>query len=179
MAEIKVKYRHLGKRALYLILLQKTQVSFIFLLIGLGIAFFHADTKDLSDTLSYVQIGFIALFFSSFFIGLLAGWIQYASYKFALDENAIKIEQGIITKKEIAIPYRQIQSVNIERRFLDRINGVSHLYILSGGEDDNKKDGSESEGILWLIDAKEAVALRDELMKRANVERVINVEAKY
>ncbi len=108
-----------------------------------------------------------------FFIALLATWLHYKNLKFCLGEDSLKIKRGIFDKEEVAIPYRQIQDVDIERNVSYRMFGVSRLVILTAGNEEEKKPGEdESEGILPALDKDLAEWLQSELLRRANVQKV-------
>ena len=109
---------------------------------------------------------------------LFAAWLEYANFKFCLGEDSLKIKKGILSKEEVAIPYRQIQDVDIERNLSYRIWAVSRLVILTAGyEEEKKSDADESEGILPAIDKDLAEWLQAELLKRANVQKVTEAKA--
>lgn len=93
-------------------------------------------------------------------------------------EDSFKIKRGILSKAENAIPYRQIQNVDIERGLLFQMLGLSRLIILTAGHEDesprNAPIGSdEAEGIIPAIDQKLAEWLQTELLKRADVQKII------
>jgi uncharacterized membrane protein YdbT with pleckstrin-like domain len=67
-------------------------------------------------------------------IGLVAATFQYLSFSYSLDEHSLKVKTGIIDIHEDAIPYRQVQDINIRRNLLYRLFGLSRLIILSGGK---------------------------------------------
>ena len=79
-------------------------------------------------------------------------YLNYANFEFFLDADALKIRQGILSKSETAIPYRQIQNVDIEQDLSDRLWGVARLAILAAGHEEAKEgDKNCSEGILPAI----------------------------
>ncbi len=104
-------------------------------------------------------------------IGMLISWVRYTSITFSTGEYALIIKRGIIDKREISIPYRQIQDVDINRSLSQRMFGVSSLLILTAGE--AQQAGSESEGALSVIDTPLAEALKAELLRRTNVQEVV------
>ena len=61
-----------------------------------------------------------------------------------LDTDALKIKRGILSKEEIAIPYRQIQDVDIEQSISDRMWGVARLAILTAGHEETKQGKTTS-----------------------------------
>ena len=70
-------------------------------------------------------------------------------------EDSFKIKRGILSKTENAIPYRQMQNVDVERSFMFQMLGLSRLIILTAGHEDEKiKTGDEAEGVIPAIDSK-------------------------
>lgn len=74
-----------------------------------------------------------------------------------------------MSKKEVSIPYRQIQNINIEQTFSHKMMRVSKLIILTAGSDNADKVG-ESEGVFEIIDSELALKIREELLKRTNTQ---------
>ncbi len=65
----------------------------------------------------------------------------------------MKIKRGILNKEEVAIPYRQIQDVDIRRDISFQMLGLSRIVILTAGHEDNEKPGDDdTEGILPALD---------------------------
>ena len=96
---------------------------------------------------------------------------------FLMSDDSLKIKRGILNKVENAIPYRQIQNVDIERNFTFQMLGLSRLIILTAGHEDEATKGSnESEGIIPAIDSKLAEWLQTELLKKADIQKTIQVQ---
>lgn len=88
-------------------------------------------------------------------------------------EDSFKIKRGVLNKTENAIPYRQIQNVDIERSLFFQMLGLSRLIILTAGhEDEGVKGSDEAKGIIPAIDKKLAEQLQTELLRRAEVQKV-------
>jgi uncharacterized membrane protein YdbT with pleckstrin-like domain len=121
---------------------------------------------------SYV---FLAFAFITCLVSVLVARYVYRSRGFSLANDAFKIKQGIFTKQEMAIPYRQIQNVEIERTFTQQILGVSKIVIVTAGSDDAKTEFNESKGILNTVDKELASALQEELIKRSDIQRISRV----
>jgi len=128
--------------------------------------------EDFSSVFVDVIIGAILLFVLALGLAFLSGWLKYTNYRFTLGENALQIKRGILRKEEIAIPYRQIQNVDINRGIFDRLIGISRLVILTAGEEDRKERG-ESEGVLPAIEKNRAEKIRQELIDHSNVQKVV------
>lgn len=90
-------------------------------------------------------------------------------------EDSFKIKRGVLDKIETAIPYRQIQNVDVERSFAFQMLGLSRLIILTAGHEDEKAAGDEAEGVIPAIEQKTAEWLQTELLKRADIQKTIQV----
>jgi putative membrane protein len=170
-----IKYQYLGYKTFLLFTLKRSKLFFIFLLLSLT---FSLIGNNLNGNISLVfnKIALIGFWLTLTFLGiaLLSAWLEYINYRFILDENAFKVRRGILRKEEIAIPYRQIQNVNIKRNFIDQVIGVSKLIILTAGrEDKDEAIWTESEGVLPSVNKNLAQKIQDELLRRANVEQVV------
>jgi uncharacterized membrane protein YdbT with pleckstrin-like domain len=108
---------------------------------------------------------------------LLITWFVYSRYKYCLGDNSLKIKRGLLNKEEVSIPYRQIQDVDIKRDLSFQIMGLSRILILTAGHEDERPEGDESEGILPALDSALAEWMQAELLKRANVQKVITEPA--
>ncbi len=173
---IKVFYYYLSKRLLIGVLL--LIVSFIFLsfkgAIVSKIAFLFSVKLALAIISSFIFILFTA---SVILIigGLFMSWMDYISCVFTLDEASFNIRRGIFNKREVSIPYRQIQDINIEQTFNHRMMGVSKLIILTAGNDDKGKEGG-SEGIFEVIDSRVAKDVRKSILQKTSIETVTEVK---
>lgn len=173
-------YHTLGKKTFWIFLLERIHAAAVFLLIAIvlfvlqGQAFltkapFVGNIQPYVGTAAWT---IFALFILVFLVTLLITWFIYKNYKFSLGDDALKIKKGVINKEETAIPYRQIQNVDIERDLSFQMLGLSRIVILTAGEEDTKPGPDESEGILPALDKDLAEWLQAELLKRANVQKV-------
>ncbi len=96
-------------------------------------------------------------------ISFLFSWIKYGSIKFMLDEFAFHIQKGIMAKSDIAIPYRQIRSVNHSQSMNEKMFGIMHLTVQTVSETEDK---DASWGILPILDIQIAMSLEQEILKR-------------
>ena len=142
------QYSRLGKKVFWLFFAQMCPLCIILLLVSI-VAFVMSFQASLASTfLGNIQpyalgaSGIIFfLFLLSLFVTLGSAWISYISYTFMLAEDSLKIKKGILNKTEIAIPYRQVQNVDIERDFMFQMMGLSRLIILTAGHEDEKSEG--------------------------------------
>ena len=178
------EYRRLGKKTFVLFVLDHLKTALIALVAAI-IFFMVSGQSSLATVVSFTNLQHDALivawlaivvFAIALVVDLMDSWLSYLSYQFALQENALMIKSGIIAKKEIAIPYRQIQNVTIEQNIAHRALGMSRIVILTAGhEDATDAKKNESEGILPALDTHLAEMLQAELLKRTSVERVSEV----
>jgi uncharacterized membrane protein YdbT with pleckstrin-like domain len=181
-------YHTLGKKTFAIFLFQRIGPSFVLLLIS--IALFALQGQSFLGQISipnisyYVHLGALAalgLFVLFFLIAFLISWLIYSNYKFSLGDNSLKIKRGIFEKEEVAIPYRQIQDVDIDRDLSFQMLGLSRIVILTAGHEDSPSDPEsargESEGILPALDRDLAEWLQAELLKRTDIQRVVEEPA--
>jgi uncharacterized membrane protein YdbT with pleckstrin-like domain len=170
-----IRYQYLGYKTFLILTFKKSRVFFIFLIISIILSLI-GDNIEGGFASICSKIALVGFFLSliSFGSALLFTWLEYHNYKFLLGENAFKVQRGILHKEEVAIPYRQIQNVNIKRSLFDQIVGLSKLIILTAGHEDREEEiRTESEGILPSIDKDLAQKIQDELLRKANVEQVV------
>jgi len=175
------KYQPLGRKVLWLFFLQISPVAFILLVLS-AFLFVLSSQPFLMDTVfgnmqKYAVEGTLITFLAALLIiigSFIFAWLTYINYLFMMADDSFKIKRGILSKKENAIPYRQIQNVDIERTLLFQILGLSRVIILTAGHEDNAMKGaaSEAEGIIPAIDKKLAEWLQTELLKKADVQKV-------
>jgi putative membrane protein len=178
-------YRTLGRKTLWIFALERMHAAGIFLFLAVALLVVGGEpslTKTPLGNLAHFALlgaGLSAILFVVIFgITFLIAWLIYTNYRFALGENSLKIKRGVIGKEEMAIPYRQIQDVDINRDLSFRIWGLSKLIILTAGREDAAVGGrsgrsDESEGYLPALDKDLAEWLQHELLTRANVQRVV------
>ena len=172
----KSEYQTLGKKVFWLFFLQTSPAAFIFLLISIITFVISFQSFVTSSMQKYALIATLITFILALIsaaISLVIAWMTFTNYVFSMAEDSFKIKRGIFNKTENAIPYRQIQNVDIERGVAFQLIGLSRLIILTAGhEDENSKAGDEAEGIIPAIDQKLAELLQIELLKRADIQKI-------
>jgi uncharacterized membrane protein YdbT with pleckstrin-like domain len=96
--------------------------------------------------------------------------LKYNNYFYSLSDSFLLIEWGILTKKQVSIPYVQIENVNIKRTILDMLLGLAQINIeTAGGEEVVNKGTSAyfSEGDIPAISMPMAKKLHDILLETA------------
>ncbi len=87
----------------------------------------------------------------------------------------MRIRRGIFNTNETSIPYRQIQDVDLVQSLINKIIGVTRIAILTAGHEDKSGDTDLdfSEATLPAIDYADALVIRESLLSKANVQKVI------
>lgn len=169
-------YNRLGSKTYWYFLSEKLSVAtgFFFLAVIISAARFISQVPaSLHPFLGLAGVISFAIFIISLIVAFVSATLMYKSHGYALTDDALKIKQGFISEIEIAIPYRQIQNVSIERTFSEKTMGLSRIIISTAGHDDPNTQFDESRGILPAMDKIKAVELQNELLKRADVQKVI------
>lgn len=152
--------RRLAPAAIWLFFFNYIGISALLLpLFAVGIYF--------EPVLGLVGVGFY------FVIIYLIAVVVYNHFHFSVEDEGLRIEYGIINKRHVTVPFRQIQNVNITRTLIDRILGIGKLEIESAGSSHGvKKDivggtRSKAEGFLPGLTMKEAEHLHDLLLQKS------------
>ena len=176
-------YQTLGRKVFWLFFLQTSPAAFIVLLISI-VAFIFSFQPFLASTMfgnlqNDAVTASLALFIISliiFIISLGLAWLNYINYTFLMADDSFKIKRGVFSKTENAIPYRQIQNVDVERSIMFQMLGLSRLIILTAGHEDEKnRDSDEAEGVIPAIDYKLGGWMQSELLKRADIQKTVNI----
>ncbi|MEA2715189.1 MAG: Bacterial domain [Candidatus Parcubacteria bacterium] len=101
--------------------------------------------------------------------------LEYYCFTFTLQEFSLRLRRGIIYRREVTIPYRQMQDINVQRTLLYRLLGTSRLVIDSAGHEEPGEE-NETEVILSPIDWQKAADIREFLQRRIAVQ-IVKTEA--
>lgn len=175
----------LGIKVFYYYLSRKTSVGILALVISIIIYSYKnvliskvellAPLEVSTTIVSYFIYGLFSLTAILLIFGLFMSWINYISCDFTLDENAFNIRRGFFTKREVSIPYRQIQNINIEQSLSNKMLGIGKLVILTEGDHGNTSGGN-GEGVFQVIDYTLAHQVREFILQRTNLQIVKDVE---
>jgi len=165
--------QRLGRKTFWIFVLSNSKAAFAFLLVTIVLIVSRGYAgSNFTDIFNYSIIVAAAVFAVSFLLDIGISWLVYINYTFSITENAFKVRKGIFNKKETAIPYRQIQSVDLRQDVVAQIIGVSKLVVLTAGHDDNNKTG-EAEIDFPVIDTEFAKNIQTELLKRSQTEKIV------
>lgn len=134
-AEMEAGHRKLHPRAVW-IFFYRSSLKGMCLAAFLG--FFSGSFVGLNSAASFLL--FVFLVGSGF--AYLWATLSYRAYKYELTEYGFYKENGVIRKKHFAIPYGEIQKVDIHRGILERILDLSVLRIqIAGSYGPRKRHG--------------------------------------
>jgi len=117
---------------------------------------------------NYLSLGLFVISILVLIFGVVLSWFHYISCDFTLGENAFSFRKGFLSKKEVFIPYRQIENINIEQSFNFKMMGVSKLVIETASNDNT--NGGEAEGFFDVIDSKIAENIREVILQKTNIQ---------
>jgi uncharacterized membrane protein YdbT with pleckstrin-like domain len=156
--------KNLHKRSIWLFFLQGTGLRDLFgLYILLNILFGVLGSGYLVDAgeskmLTIIVVGLIILAVA---LAYVVAYLRYRFYHYELTDGEFRKESGIISKKYVSIPYERIQNVEITRRLVARILGLSELEIQTAS------GVAKAEGHLPGLSTEEAESIRTELISRS------------
>src|SRR5262249_54775350 len=141
------EYRTLGKKTFIIFFLDRVRVGVVFLILAIVLFVlssqnFLANLPSIGDLRGYALMGgwwTLLIAIVALLIAFFVSWLIYINYRFALQDDSLKIKRGVLNKEEIAIPYRQIQDVDIERDLTYQMLGMSRLAILTAGHEDEPR----------------------------------------
>ncbi len=171
--------KHLGLKALVLILLRRLFGVFILFFVAVVFSFLKNPIVDVlsknisaDSSFSAVNIGNLASLFETgfyviagllFAISILIGFLEYDFFTFTLEEFNLKVRRGILNREELSIPYRQVQNVDIDRSLFYQIIGVSKLTIVNASQDSTLKAEERRNIVLDPLDRRDAKEIREKL----------------
>ena len=102
---------------------------------------------------------------------VMAAWeyLVWKNYSYSIEEDKIKIMQGVIRKNQREIPLKRIQNVEISRNIVHRVVGLSKVDLETAG-------GSDTEASLKYVEPREGERIRDLVKNGAESEGDMEVE---
>lgn len=174
------KYYKLGKRTLMLLIIQRSILTiFILILIVLINLIVPRILISLKlTTYAYIlnDVVTVGIFLAivAEILGIITAMLEYGVSAVMLDDLSLKIFKGMLSKRQIEIPYRRIQDIEIKQTLFQRLFGVGHL-VVSTTTNLNQPNQNENElntETIYLMDYPLAYALADTLTDRAEIEKM-------
>jgi len=168
-------YYKLGSKTFWYFFSKQSITGFVFSLAALILSVIRSSVINpgMAGSLRLVSWLFFVVAIISLLIALFYSNLKYKNTGFTISPDALLLRRGVIKKEEFAIPYRQIQNIEIERSLTDRLIGISKFIILTAGEENEEEKKDEPENILPEIDKNIAILLQGELLKRVNIQKSI------
>lgn len=126
----------------------------------------------------YFEPLLVSILFGTYLLMLyLIAVLVYNHFHFAVEEEGFRIDYGIVNKRHVTIPFRQVQNVNITRTLIDRFLGIGKLEIESAGSSHIQKRDivggtrSKAEGFLPGLTMGDAEHLHDLILQKSLYEK--------
>ncbi|MDB5194739.1 MAG: hypothetical protein JWN50_753 [Parcubacteria group bacterium] len=161
--------QHLGTKAFVLFALEKMKWILVLIAVTLFLSIVRDATQYpvLASFVSFLELASML----SFVFGFVWAWLLYQRFTFTFEEFDIRMRSGIVIKKEVSIPYRQIQSVDIVRSVTHQMLGLSKLVLLTAGHEE-ADEKQLTEVVLEPIERSVAEDIRDMLQEKIGVQIV-------
>ncbi|MCL5733816.1 MAG: PH domain-containing protein [Patescibacteria group bacterium] len=178
------QYYSLGNKIFWLFVIQNSAVAII--LLATDIALIVARLTVLSASQIFLGMNVAAvtsiaivivliIAVVSELIGVLIAKLKYGISKVMVDGSSLRIVRGVLSKEEIEIPYRRIQSVSIKQSLLYRLLNVGHIAISTTTDLEQPSSTIENETdeeVVPIMDYSLAQAVADVLTSKAEVQQM-------
>jgi putative membrane protein len=92
-------------------------------------------------------------------VSLVFRWIAWLRFRYYIDDDDIRIEQGLLNRTARSIPFDRIQDVSIEQKLLARLFNLGEVKFETGG-------GKGDDAKLSFVSLGEAERLRETIKAR-------------
>lgn len=99
---------------------------------------------------------------------LLAAWFQWLRFRFAVGDDEVVIESGVLSRQHRTIPFDRIQDVSIEQGLVSRALGIAKVGFETGA------GGKENDANLDAIALGAAQALRTTIRAHRSGEAAVS-----
>lgn len=113
----------------------------------------------------WIFLGLSVILFFLVFSAVSGALYKYWSINYELEDVDLKIIRGFYQKEESYIPYKNIQNIEIKMSAGERFWGLVTILIYTSAVGD-KSNPDLAEGYIDGLKYNNAVALKDELLKR-------------
>lgn len=178
-------YYSFGPQSLIAKIAQASLVPVIVLVLT-STAFFVQGTAFAVMIESFVKLNIVSVLVSSGVIlavliaiaQLIIAWLNYRNIQFMVSDNALYVRTGIIQRNEISIPLRHINNILQQQSITDRMFQVCTCTIEIQEDEVSQTGGTPAPAdnvVLYQLDLKYAVPLRELLLSRSNTQRMVMV----
>lgn len=117
--------------------------------------------------LAWMAILIISVTIICFCFSVFVQWLYFLRFKIVLENDVLRIEEGWLMHRELAIPVEMIDDIIMEEDSFDRWRGMATLHILS------KSDIVLPIGAIDGLTLQQAITLRDMLLAIKKNEPII------
>lgn len=173
-------YYALGSKTFFLKVAERSMPTIAFIVLAILLERLEpslvAQTSvvDLGTVFKYTRQGLGALAVFAELLGILVSILEYSVQRIMVDDSSIHLVRGLLSRHETSIPFRRIQSVEIEQSFFYRLMGLGKIVISTTtdmNQPSEKEDETDDE-VIPTLDYGFARELADTLSRRAEVERM-------
>ncbi len=122
---------HIAKRK-YIYDILKSFLASIFITLYFITIFFEKEEQEITELTNTQALLTIAVFLVLLIAQLIIYWLILKRFMFSDQEESFLVEKGLFFKRRINLPYKNIHTISIKRRFKDIILGLSSLQIDTG-----------------------------------------------
>ena len=94
----------------------------------------------------------------------VAGWFRWSTTRYSLADQTIRLREGLLSVKEVEVPFARVQAVDVLQGPTQRLFGVHRVDVQTGG------GGEGGEIVLSAVDAAEVERIRALLGRPAAAE---------
>ena len=117
---------------IFLILVNAIEI-FNFDFIEKGIGFFENLNISTSQTVLFLAALFFVVFAIAWIISVINTMLKYGGFTLTRSDTELKINYGILEKRELTVPLSRIQAITIVENVLHQPLGYASIYLVSAG----------------------------------------------
>lgn len=131
--EIKPSISQLFKKEIYTLLTISIFVILTFLVIHILVVTFDTETSN-SDFIRYVWPWPLYSILVWWLIGPGLRYLWFINLHYSIESERVVIQKGILTKKNISIPFSAVTDFTLNRSLFDRWLGIGSLFVQTAGQ---------------------------------------------
>lgn len=131
--EIKPDVSKLLTKEVYTLLTISIFVILSFLIIHFLVVTFDAETSN-SHFIKYVWPWPLYSLLVMWLLSPGIGYLWFINLKYSVESERLVIQRGILTKKNISIPYSAVTDFTLNRSLFDRWLGIGSLFVQTAGQ---------------------------------------------
>ena len=122
---------HIAKRKYIYDVLKSIFAAFFLATFSIGLLYEQGE-EELLELNNQQSLVISIIFLSALIAQLIVYWLILRRYLFSDQEKSFMVERGLFFKRKINIPYKNIHTISLKRRFRDIILGLSTVQFDTG-----------------------------------------------